>query len=185
MVFALPPPDAVAAAPAVAPVKLWGEAAEFMTPQEVLALYPQAQPAPAARLGDGAVARLNYVTTLSTGPARVVFYFRGDELDAVLVQVLEVQSGAPAATVGTARTLRDTLAATYGAPDAQAEVDHQGLVSLNAQWTRRPLKVSLGYQDVGGRRSTLWVAFRAWNWNRHLPTRPRTFIKGATRGARS
>ncbi len=179
--IAAPPP---VVAPTPAPVKLWGEAAALMTPEEVLALYPQARPTPAAGLGDGAVARLGYETSLSTGPARVVFYFRGDELDAVLVQVEEVSAGSSAATLATARRLRDTLAVDYGAPDAEAEVDRGGFASLNAQWTRRPLKVSLGYQDVGGRRSTLWVAFRAWAWNRHLPSRPRTFIKGAASRAR-
>ncbi|MBE7217485.1 MAG: hypothetical protein INR64_03345 [Caulobacteraceae bacterium] len=174
---AAPPPPVVAAPP---PIKLWGQAAQYMTPGEVLGLYPAATPATPAVLVDGAQARLSYTTTLSTGPAQVVFYFRGDELDAVLVHVLDVKPG-EGGGLQTARGLRDTLARTYGPPTAQAEADDAGLRSLNAQWTRQPLKVSLGYQDVGGRRETLWVAFRAWDWNRHLPTPPRRFIKGSVR----
>lgn len=174
------PPPAAAPAPRRAPVKLWGEAAEHMTPEEVHALYPTSAPAAPAALGDGALAGLSYPTNLSTGPAQVVFYFRAGELDAVLVHVLDVEAGASDG-LQTARGLRDTLARTYGAPDAQAEADDRGLVSLNSQWTHNPLKVSLGYQDVAGRRTTLWVAFRAWNWDRHLPARPRRFIKGSSR----
>ena len=180
MPFLAAPPPAVAAAPRRAPVKLWGQAAERMTPEEVHALYPASVPAQPAVLGDGALAGLSYQTNLSTGPAKVVFYFRAGELDAVLVQVLDVTAGAPAG-LQTARGLRDTLARTYGPPDAQAEANDAGLVSLNTQWTRNPLKVSLGYQDVAGRSTSLWVAFRAWNWDRHLPTRPRRFIKGSAR----
>ena len=172
------PPPAVVAAPA--PIKLWGQAAQFMTPDEVRTLYPTVTAAAPAALVDGAQARLSYATTLSTGPAQVVFYFRGDELDAVLVHVLEVKAGADGG-LRVARSLRDTLSQTYGAPTAQAEADDAGLRSLNAQWTRQPLQVSLGYQDVAGRRTTLWVAFRAWAWNRHLPTSPHRFIKGAVR----
>ena len=177
---AAPPPSAAAVAPRRAAVKLWGEAADRMSPEEVRALYPTATPADPAALGDGALAGLSYRTTLSTGPAQVVFYFRDAELDAVLVHVLDVKPGADDG-LETARGLRDTLAATYGPPDAQAEAHDEGLVSLNTQWTRRPLKVSLGYQDVAGRRTTLWVAFRAWDWNRHLPTEPKRFIKGSAR----
>ena len=176
-----PPPAVVASAPQPAPVKLWGQAAQFMTPAEVLALYPDAAQAPPVALADGAVARLAYTTTLSTGPAQVMFYFRGDELDAVLIHVLQVKPGLPGNLL-LARDLRDTLAQTYGAPTAQAEaVERDGFSSLNAQWTGQPLKVSLGFQEVGARRATLWVAFRAWDWNRRLPHPPRRFIKGSSR----
>ena len=178
--FAAPPPALPAVAPALAPIKLWGQAAQFMAPEEVHALYPTTTPAAPAVLADGAQALLSYTTTLSTGPAQVVFYFRAGELDAVLVHVLEVKPGVEVG-LQVARGLRDTLAQTYGAPDAQAEANDAGLRSLNAQWTRQPLKVSLGYQDIAGRRTTLWVAFRAWAWNRHPPTPPRRFIKGALR----
>lgn len=178
-----PPPTvapAVAPAPRPAPVKLWGEAAELMTIAEVQALYPTAVAAAPVRLADGAVARLTYQAALSTGPAQVVFCFRGEELDAVLVHVLEVRPGAPG-NLRTARTLRDTLSETYGAPTVESETSRDGFRSLNAQWTGQPLKVGLGFQDVGDRRTTLWVAFRAWEPNRRLPTAPRRFIKGSGR----
>ena len=89
---AAPPPAAVAA-PARQPVALWGEARQYMAPDQVQALYPQAVPTPDVALADGAVARLAYVAAVATGPAQVVFFFRGEELDAVTVQALEVKPG--------------------------------------------------------------------------------------------
>ncbi len=163
MPAALPVP--VVSAVARSPVLLWGRAADGMTLDEVAALYPQASPPPPAALGDGAVARLHYVTRLSTGPADVVFYFRGEELDAVLLHVLNVHPGATG-NLATARAVRDSLSDTYGAPAYSVDQTREGQTRVNAQWTGRPLKVSLSYQDVADRRTNLWVAFRAWAWDR-------------------
>lgn len=159
------PPGPVSARPvARRAVALWGRAADGMTLEQVTALYPQASPSPPAALGDGAVARLHYVTNLSTGPAEVLFYFRGEELDAVLLHVLAVRPGAEG-NLATARAVRDSLTATYGAPAYSADQSRGGQTRLNAQWTGLPLKVSLSYQDVADRRTNLWVAFRAWAWD--------------------
>lgn len=164
------PPGPVSAAPVSAgpaarrAVALWGRAADGMSVEQVTALYPQASPSLPAALGDGAVARLHYVTNLSTGPAEVLFYFRGEELDAVLLHVLAVRPGADG-NLATARAVRDSLTDTYGAPAYSADQSRGGQTRVNAQWTRLPLKVSLSYQDVADRRTNLWVAFRAWAWD--------------------
>lgn len=166
MPAALPVPAVAASAPVRTPVLLWGRAADGMTVDEVRALYPQAAPAaPGTLLGDGAVARLHYLTDLSTGPADVLFYFRGEELDAVLLHVLAVRPGAEG-NLQTARALRAALGETYGAPAYSVDQARGGQTRLAAQWTAQPLKVSLSYQDVADRRTNLWVAFRAWSWDR-------------------
>ena len=178
---ALPVPLAAAPPAAVAaiaqPVSLWGQAAQFMSPAQVQVLYPQATPTPAVVLADGAVARLGYVAALSTGPAQVVFYFRGEELDAVLVQALEVRPGGLKG-LGMARRLEGALSQTYGPPTFHTDASHGGLTAINSQWTAQPLKVSLAYEDVGGRRRSLVVAFRARSWDaRQAPRPPRRFGK--------
>ena len=166
MPAALPVPAVAAPAPPAArrAVALWGRAADGMTIEQVTALYPQAGPSPPAALGDGALARLRYTTNLSTGPAEVVFYFRGEELDAVLLHVQAVHPGAEG-NLATARAVRDSLTDTYGAPTYSVDQSREGQTRVNAQWTRLPLKVSLSYQDVADRRTNLWVAFRAWAWD--------------------
>lgn len=154
------PAPAAAENPPPPGTPLWDGARIAMTPAQVHAAFPAAQPvAEGESLLD--TAKELFVlpgVRLPTGlPATMTFYFRDDSLNEVKLEAI-VPQGQTAANVHRAQALANALTRTYGKPVTCGP--REGLLSFECDWISHGLSVSITYMDVAGQSPMLETTVR-------------------------
>ena len=142
-----------------APVVLWNGAASGMSIDQVYALFPASQPATGQTLEDGAVEALSLPALIDGMPADALFFFRGRDLDAVVVRQEALDRSERSRNLAEAARLVQLASSQYGRPSRCAQ--RRNIAAVSCRWLAGGLDVGLSYHDFGGGSPALSILYRA------------------------
>ncbi len=146
-------------AEAAPPVILWNGAAAGMSIDQVYALFPKSKPATGETLADGAVEALSLPALMDGAPADALFFFRGRDLDAVVVRQETLEPGQPARNLAETARLIAMANSQYGPPSRCTQ--RPDIAAVSCRWRSGDLEVGLGYHDFGGGSPALSILYTA------------------------